>query len=114
METVFAGTAIQDDIEASRHSDDKLVKVLVRMTAALGPARHIVEIVDSLDFERHMARSFDEREITTRIGNLWQIYEFAVRERHTELRIRVWHVRDDVDFTRDIRVAFAQLHEGTI
>ena len=78
MKPMFPISIIQDDVEASGHSYDQLLELPMPVAGTLGPARHVVEIVDSLDFERHVAGSFDEREITTRIMDLGKVDNFAV------------------------------------
>ncbi len=78
MKPMLPISVIQHDIEASGHSYYQLLELLVAVAGARGPARDVVQIVNSLDFERHVTGSFDEREITTRIMDLRKIDKFTV------------------------------------
>jgi hypothetical protein len=78
MKSFLLGAVIQDDVETSRHCDDQLAHFLVRVPAALSSTRNVVKVVDPPDFERNVARSFDEREIATRIMDLGKVDQFAV------------------------------------
>ena len=50
-------------IKAARHRHDERVQALVGVAAALGAARHVLQIVDPLDVEGHMHAAFDERQV---------------------------------------------------
>ena len=48
------------------------------MTSSLCSARHIVEIIDTLDIKRYMALPLDEGEIATRFTDFGEFDNFAV------------------------------------
>ena len=54
MKTFLSRAVTQDDIEASRHSNDQLVHFFVGMAAALSTARDIVKVIDALNVEWDM------------------------------------------------------------
>ena len=51
------------------------------MAAALGAARHVVEVVHALDVERHVPTGLDEREIAAPILYARELHDTAVIER---------------------------------
>lgn len=77
MEAFFLSAVVQNHVETSRHRDDKLMQILVRVAAAFGPAGNVIKIIDALDFKWNMPAAFDEREISSRLINFWQIDHLA-------------------------------------
>jgi len=71
MHAFFVSAIIKDHVKATRHSDNKLVERLVCVPTTLGPARNVVEIVNSLYSKRNMSLTLDKGEIATRIAYFW-------------------------------------------
>ena len=78
MEPSLVGSVIQDDVEASGHGDQKFMQFLVGMPSTLSSSRHIVQIVHSLNVVRDVPSAFNERQVASRVSDLWQINQFAV------------------------------------
>lgn len=51
MKPLFIFPVIEQNIKAARHTDHKLMQILVRMFAAIRSTRDIIKIVDSLDIK---------------------------------------------------------------
>ncbi len=65
------------DIETAGRGDNKLFKIFVSVTAATFSSRHIIEIVDALDFKRDMVMRFNKAQVASRIRNFRKIDETA-------------------------------------
>ena len=65
---LFPGAAVvKFDVKAAGHCDHHLLKGLMSVSRARRASRHVVEIIDTLDLERQMVSSLDEREIAARV-----------------------------------------------
>lgn len=69
---------IQGDIKTTRHGDNKLMQILVRMPAALGPARHIIHMVDALNREWDLIITFNKCEVAMRVMDFRQLNNSAM------------------------------------
>ena len=78
MKTLPFGAVVQYDVEAAGHRDNELMERLVRVTAALGAARDVVEVIDALNRKRNVAIAFDESQIPPRVGDFRQQDNLAV------------------------------------
>lgn len=59
------------------------------VAAAIRAARHVIEVENPFDLERHMSVSLDKRKIAPRIGNLGEVDELAGLEGHDGDALRV-------------------------
>src|SRR5215213_8184200 len=73
MKTLFLKAVVEHDVKAARHRDDKLLQFPVPVTGALGSARHVVKIINALDFKRNMPVALDKSQIPARVCNHRQI-----------------------------------------
>lgn len=80
------------DVKGARHGDDELLKILVSMPTALRTARHVVQVVDTLDGEGDVDLSFHERQISARVVDSWQVDDLAVVDAHVIADSKVAHV----------------------
>jgi hypothetical protein len=69
---------IQSNIKAARDRDQKLMALLVRMTAPHCPARYIVNVVNSPEIIGQVPATLHKGQISTVVRNLWQIYQSAL------------------------------------
>ena len=75
---LFVFTIVQYHVEAARQRHDKLLALLVGMTAAVAAAGHIVYPIHPFYGKRYMVHLFDERQIASRIFNLGQSQQFRI------------------------------------
>ena len=80
---VFA--VVEDDVEAAGHGNDELMQRFMRMPSPLRSARHVVEVINTLDVEGDMLTAFDESEIASRIVDFGEIDDFAIGDGHGRL-----------------------------
>ena len=78
---------IDGDIKTARCGDDELVQCLVRVTAAIGAGRDIVDVVDTLDVERDMTMTLDERQVAARVLDFRQIDKPPLGRRHQRVSL---------------------------
>ena len=70
MEPFLPMTVIQNDVEAARHRNDELMKLLVSVSTSLSTTRYIIEIINPFDIEGYVPFTFNEGEISTCIMDL--------------------------------------------
>ena len=58
---------------------------LVGMAAALRPARHIIQVIDPLNGKGYLMSSFNEGQVSPRVGNFRQIDNLAKINAHAPL-----------------------------
>ena len=80
MVTRLLTTVVENDVERAGDGDDELVEVFVGVAAALGAAGYVVEVVGAFDVEGNMTSALHEGEVTTCIGDFWQIDNVAGME----------------------------------
>ena len=88
MKSFLLLTVIQDHIETARHGNDELMQTLVCVSAALGPARNVVEIIDPLDLKGHVSLPFNKGEIASWIIDFGEVDNpaFVQSPRFADLR----------------------------
>ena len=74
----FVGAIVKHHLETSRSSDDKLMALLMGMSATLLSARNVVTLEDAVNLERHMDILIDKRQVAFRIVHLVQFVERTV------------------------------------
>lgn len=89
VEAFFLSAVVQNHVETSRHRNDKLMQMLMSVTAALGSAGNVIKIVNALDFKGDMPPAFDEREIASRLIDFRQIEHLAVGQAHEFISSRL-------------------------
>lgn len=67
MESSFFSSVIENHVKTAGHGNQELLQRLMRMSASLGAAGHVIEIVDPPDIERNVLAALNEREIAPRI-----------------------------------------------
>jgi len=75
-------TVIKDNIEASRHRNNKLLTSLKRMACPCSASWNVIKIENPLDLERQMPTAFYGRKIAFRIRYFRQVDEFTIFEIH--------------------------------
>jgi hypothetical protein len=75
-------TVVENDIKATRHGNDELMKRLMGMPAPISASWNIVEVKDALDVEGNLSASLDEGQVTARVGNLGEIDNSAISDAH--------------------------------
>jgi hypothetical protein len=58
------------------------MQVFMSMSPAVGPAWHVIEIINSADVKRYMYHSFDKRKVPPWVSDFWQVEDFTLRKRH--------------------------------
>ena len=86
MKALFGIAIVQNDIKTAGHCNDKLMQPFMGMSAPLGPARHVIEIVDPADVERHMLLPFDKGQVAARVGYFRQLNDVAPFQAHDSSR----------------------------
>ena len=84
MNALLVFSVIQHHIKTPRHGDDELMQIFVRMTTTFRTTWNIVEIINAPDIKRDMAIALNEREITSRVGNLWQVNHSTLGYLHNQ------------------------------
>lgn len=84
METLGLLAVVQNYIKTTRHRNNELMQVLVRMRAPIGPPRHIVQVVDPLDVEGDVVPALYEGQVAPWISDLGQLYDFAVSQHNRD------------------------------
>src|SRR5690606_8660094 len=64
-------TIVKGDVETAGHRDQQLMEPLMRMTASVRTARHVVEVIHALDIERNVTCPLDKSQITARVFDFW-------------------------------------------
>ena len=82
LPSYYTRAVIEHDVEAARHRDDELVQRPVRMPTAVGTAGHVVQVIHTLDGERHMPIAFDEGQVAAGVVDPRQGHEMALVEAH--------------------------------
>lgn len=73
MKSLLLSAVIQNHIKTSRKRNDELVQIFVCMTAPLGSAGNVIEIINALDLKGHMPASFNERKTAPWITDFGQV-----------------------------------------
>jgi hypothetical protein len=79
MKTLLLRAIVQDHIEASRKRNNKLVQIFVSMAAALGSARNVVKIINTLDVKGDMASPLNECEVAPWVADFGEVNSPALR-----------------------------------
>ena len=61
MKALLFPSVVQNDIETARDGDNELLQLLVRMAAALAPARDVVKIIDAFNRKGDMRPGLQRR-----------------------------------------------------
>src|SRR4051812_19786249 len=72
-ETTLLAPIIQEYVETSRCSYQKLLKLLVRVPSSRFSAGHIVKVVHPSYLKRNMVEAFDEGEVTSPVADLREL-----------------------------------------
>jgi hypothetical protein len=72
-EALLVLAVVDAHVEGAGGGDDERLQVAVRVPAARGPARHVVEVVDPRDVERDVVVALDERQVAARVGHARQV-----------------------------------------
>ncbi len=84
MKPLLVIAIVQHYIETAGHRDDQLLQFSVSVTAALRPARHVVQVIHPLNRKWNMLLAFNKAQIPKDIGDLGQVDQAAVGEGHGE------------------------------
>lgn len=99
----FFCTVVDLHAEAAGQSEDDLFQFLVRVAAALGIHRDIIEIINSGDIEGDMRATLNEGQIATWIVDLWQVeYTGKALDSFTHLAAFVTFSRCEVRSRRKV------------
>jgi RAB protein geranylgeranyltransferase component A len=66
------------NVKRARHGNNQLSQIFVRVSAALGAARNVVQVIHPLDFERHVSPALDESQVPPRIIDARQVDHLAI------------------------------------
>src|SRR3954465_3499656 len=86
-------TVVEHDVKPTRHSDNELFELSVRMATARFAARDVVEVIHPSDAERNVIVALDERKVAARIRYAWQLDDSALIHSH-ELRDATANAQD--------------------
>ena len=84
MDFIFRRAVVDQYVEASRHRDEHLLQMLMGVTGSRCATGNIVEIINALYIEGHMASRFDKSEVAARIGYAGQLDQAAILDAHKQ------------------------------
>ncbi len=82
MNALFSAAIIQMNVKVASHCDQELLEISMGVCTSVCVARHVVQVVNSLDRKRDMAIAFDEGQTASWIPDFRQGDESALVYRH--------------------------------
>lgn len=86
MISLFLPPIIQYDIKAAGHGHYQLTQFLMRVPSAFTAARHVIQIIDTAYFKRHVPAPFNEGEIAAGVRDSGQVND-STRRQAARLRL---------------------------